>query len=78
MTAKKLFETLGYKQTKNDDNLIEYIAHNRDNGLVYIRFDILLKGYEVGYFNGYIPITTITSITEHNAITKQMKELGWI
>ena len=78
MTAKKLFETLGYVQTMNSEYFIEYVADNGGNDYVYIRFDFYSKGYEVGYFDGYISTAMITSINEHKAITQQMKELGWI
>ena len=78
MTAKKLFEMLDYKQTINSDYLIEYIADKGGNDFVYIRFYFLSKGYEVGYFDGYIYTAMETSIKEHEAITQQMKELGWI
>lgn len=78
MTAKEMFEALGYKQTINIDYLIEYRADKGDNTFVYICFAFLLKAYEVGYFDGYISTARITSIQEHKAITKQMKELGWI
>ena len=78
MTAKELFESLGYKQTINSDYLIEYIGANENNDRVYIRFYFLSKGYEVGYFDGYISTAMETSIKEHKAITQQMKELGWI
>ncbi len=78
MTAKEMFESLGYKQTINSDYLIEYTADNGGNDFVYIRFYFSSKGYEVGYFDGYISTAMETSIKEHEAITKQMKELGWI
>ena len=79
MTAKELFESLGYKQIATYYNLIEYIDDKEGSDYVYIIFDLSLKVYEVGYFDGYkttVPITT--SIKEHKAITQQMKELGWI
>jgi hypothetical protein len=79
MTAKEMFEELGYEQTINSDYLIEYVAHNRVNGFVYISFDFLSKGYELGFSDDYgqsRPI--ITTIKEHEAITQQLKELSWI
>ena len=78
MTAKEMFEKLGYVQTINSDYLIEYVGDNEDNESVYIRFYFLSKEYEVGYFDGYISTAMPTSIEEHKAITQQMKELGWI
>lgn len=80
MTAKELFETLGYKQTINNDGLIEYIDDSHGGtDYVYIRFELSWKAYEVGYYDGNKTKSPMaTSIKEHKAITKQMKELGWI
>ena len=82
MTAKELFESLGYKQTTNDDSLIEYRGVNYgDGGYIYITFYLGWQEYEVGYANIYqINIEKVVPLTskEHEAITKQMKELGWI
>jgi hypothetical protein len=78
MTAKEMFESLGYKQTINSDYLIEYVGDNEDNEFVYIRFYFLSEEYAVGYFDGYIPAAMPTTIKEHEAITQQLKELCWI
>src|SRR5690554_3033001 len=50
MTAKEMFETLGYKQTTNSDNFIEYIDDSYENG------DFKYKIYN--------PRTKIISFTE--------------
>lgn len=82
MTAKEMFEWLGYKQTINRDDLIKYIDDSHGDGdYAYVSFNRKWKEYEVGYYDGYETKTehpTSVSITEHEAITKQMKELGWI
>lgn len=82
MTAKELFESLGYKQTTNDDSLIEYKGINDVDGFYkYIIFYLGWKEYEVGYSNIYQVNTDrlgYVRINEHEAITRQMKELGWI
>ena len=79
MTAKQLFGTLGYKQTINNDSFIEYKEDTDDSEYVYIRFELCWKAYEVGYFDGNEKSRAIiTTLTEHEAIIKQMKELGWI
>ena len=83
MTAKEMFEKLGYVQTIKNDNLIEYTDHSHgDGGYMYVRFYLISwKSYTVGYYDSYVTTTkeaTLVSIKEHEAITKQMKELGWI
>lgn len=82
MTAKEMFKALGYEQTTNSNNLIEYKNDRHGDGdYAYIVFNRMWKEYEVGYFDDYETKTkepTKVSIKEHEAITKQMKELGWI
>ena len=82
MTAKEMFEVLGYEQTINSDNLIEYKDDSYGYGdYKYVVFHHFWKEYLVGYYDGYETKTrprSKVSIEEHEAITKQMKELGWI
>ena len=82
MTAKELFESFGYKQTTNNDNLIAYKGPDDAAGYYkYIIFYHTYKEYEVDYSNIYQVLThrlVYITINEHEAITKQMKELGWI
>ena len=84
MTAKEMFEALGYKQTRNDNVLIEYIDDSYGYGdYKYVWFYHMWQEYIVGYYdNDPYGIKTRprykVSIEEHEAITKQMKELGWI
>ena len=82
MTAKKMFEALGYEQVINNGNLIAYKDDSHGDGdYAYISFIHMWKEYEVGYYDGYETKTREpmrVSRTEHEAITKQMKELGWI
>jgi hypothetical protein len=82
MKAKEMFEALGYEQTTNSNILIEYRDDSHGDGdYKYINFNHLWKSYVVGYYDGYETKTNQpieVSIKEHEAITKQMKELGWI
>ena len=82
MTAKEMFKALGYGQVTNNDNFIEYMDDSHGDGdYTYITFRRMWKEYEVGYYDGYETKTREpmkVSIKEHEAITKQMKELGWI
>ena len=82
MTAKELFESFGFKQTTNNDNLIVYRGdYDVDGFYKYIIFYRAYKEYEVGYGNIYQVHTDrigYVTLDEYKAITKQMKELGWI
>ena len=82
MTAKEMFEALDYELIINRGSVIEYIDDSHGDGdYVYVRFYPMYKEYEIGYFDGYetkTKVATGVSIKEHEAITKQMKELGWI
>ena len=82
MTVKELFESFGYKQTTNTDNLIEYSGYTLENGdYLYITFYRKWKYYEVGYSNIHHNKTersVFLTIKEHEIITQQMKELGCI
>lgn len=81
MTAKEMFEALGYKQVLNNDKFIEYRDDSHGDGdYKYIYFIHLWKSYVVGYFewcNRNVRPTKVY-IEEYEAITKQMKELGWL
>lgn len=78
MTAREMFEKLGYKQTKNNDSFIEY---QRDDGdqhaeitfsLKYKKFRAIYGRYEFGMTFHYV------TPDELKAIVCQAKELGWI
>lgn len=78
MSAKEMFEKLGFEQTENDDNFIEY---QRDDGDQHAEITFSLKDktfraiygrYEFGMTFHYV------TSDELKAINKQVKELGWI
>ena len=83
MTAKEMFKKLGYEQVQNDNGFITYKddEHNKheDGDYKYVSFNHLYNEYEVGYYNGYelTEYAVVVSIKEHEAITQQLKELGW-
>lgn len=82
MTAQEMFEKLGYKQVRNDNVFIEYQDDSHGDGdYKYIRFGLFWKEYTVGYYDAVetkIKKAIRVFIEEHEAITKQMQELGWI
>lgn len=88
MTAKEMFEALGYKEVIKPSGLIENLGfieyiydYHGDGDFKFITFNSLWKEYAVGYYDGYetkTELATKVTIKEHEAITKQMKELGWV
>lgn len=79
MTAKELFEELGFEMCVNKNRFIIYaIKHEKnasDNDPFnwdYVRFDIEDKTYYVDIMIGEVDCKL------HNAIHKQCQELGWL
>lgn len=84
-TAKEMFEKLGYflyqkRNCKNEIYAYEYEMESADGSKVYaIRFWLTEKQYTVyKYFRDRAMWSRNISIGEHQAITQQVKELGWI
>ena len=81
MTAKDMFEALGWKLgklTKNDRDDILYYRKKEGSAEYDLIFYFDDKTYVVeGYVKGYT-IRYNLDAQEHLAITQQMKELGWI
>jgi hypothetical protein len=83
MTAQQLFEQLGYIKTENEAFIQYKFEQTWDQELkvikrIYLTFD-KLKGYYYfeGVDSGKAAIPKINAGL-HYAITKQLKELGWI
>lgn len=78
MSAKEMFEELGYKHEHKLQNLIEYYTETRDLGKEKrwekISFDLSNKTYYKSYEKG---IAGYITIWEQQAINKQIEELGW-
>lgn len=67
MTAKEMFEKLGFKETAISIDKIEYIYDTFDEGEIFVTF------YDFQYTsNSWVDKEL------HQAITQQMKELGWL
>ncbi len=78
MTAEEMFEELGFEQTRNDDNYIEYVR-NGLGGYISILFSLRWKSIKSTY--GYQARgTNYHEIPpdELKAIIQQAKELGWL
>ncbi len=69
MTAKEMFEKLGYKYFREARNRFGYKTMVGETRPCEILFDTDTKTYHCNL---------MITIQEHQAITQQMKELGWI
>jgi hypothetical protein len=80
MTAKEMFEELGYEQNKNERGLYYYrLIHNNyllsePNAEKSIRFDFEKKKCFVNYSHNH---TFGINARLSKAIQKQIEELGW-
>ena len=78
MTAEGMFKGLGYHQ-KITDVSIEYYKVLNKYFTTGISFAIHLKYFINWQFNkDNKEFPSLINIEEHKAITKQMKELGWL
>ena len=90
MSAKEMFEELGFKEYSNDNITISYkYKANRENTNYMIVFYFSNNTYQVftqSYSSRllkekkYLPIYEPYRINKklHDAITKQLEELGWL
>lgn len=91
MTAKDMFEKLGYEQKENSDEGIQYIQRDKDSemqriGMISTRCIEFYKSHkEIVFYTTYEHRNGKTSasdcgilnIEEFNAVQKQVLELGW-
>lgn len=75
MSAKEMFEKLGYKETENDIYFLKYYKPYRLQHDKEIKFHKLDKTFTVKDDNG-INYKWI-DMEELKAINKQIEELGW-
>ena len=78
MTAKEMFESLGFEDTNSDESTINYVIKN---GCIqgYVRFYVLDKEYTVwttDVCNKYLRYAPVP-VEWHMAIHQQLIELGW-
>lgn len=74
MTAKKMFEKIGYKQRTNSDNWVIYTLCYGDDIRFELRFN--KKRQEIEIWSKHIIDATLDAY-EVKAIYKQIKELKW-
>lgn len=80
MSAKEMFEKLGFMSQLNNEHSLSYDAYDTESGwLRTVIFDLKNKTYEIHRTNIYFDIET--KYTKHKylnkAINKQVEELHW-
>ena len=80
MTAKRMFEKLGYELT-TDDQYCKLYNRVNDKYSINISFEKQDKAFVKFYYEegGYLrDYTEIIDMKEFKAIQKELKELGWL
>ena len=80
MTAREMFEELGYEQTHNNDSFIIYQKNVELANIWFIFNKTIGYFHKVSYIGGNYLIDTYLDIykNEVKALVKQLEELGWI
>ena len=73
MTAKKMFESLGYKLIRSDNCFISY-EKNKIDALIRIVFVMKDKKF----YSEYNVVAHDITMDELKAVNKQIEELGWL
>ena len=74
MTAKEMFEELGYEENPNREDQIRYTMRNEVGIIVEIAFDFYKKYFIKQDDND---LAYYILFDEFKAIQKQIEELGW-
>lgn len=72
MTAQEMFEAMGYKRTRNDEEI--WFENEYYNVVFYIKEN----KYELDFYDRVCDKALFVSVEIHKAIHQQMKELGWL
>ena len=76
MSAKEMFEELGFVQLRTDDEEYNEFYTLYAKNFIKIEFSKVCKNY-IAWDSGQMEIVKI-SFELHKAIHRQLKELGWI
>lgn len=74
MTAKEMFEKLGYVKTYHDEYEIVYSLYIGNEKVAEIEFDLSVQTF----YCSYDKIIMEVSMNVLKAINQQVKELGWL
>lgn len=75
MTANEMFEKLGYEER---DGYEDRIVYRSTDGSILIVFELSIKEFNIAAYANWNWVAKNISIEEYQAITQQLKELGWI
>ena len=75
MSAKEMFEKLGYKENNDRENCLRYTKKGFVGQIIEIR--IYLDNYKAFIKEGEDDIAYLITMPELQAINKQVEELGW-
>lgn len=79
MTAKEMFEKLGFEQTLNDSDFIFYEKVEAESCHTRFMFALESRSFEaIFYVDGYGGGGYFIELDEFKVILKQMEELGWV
>lgn len=77
MTAKEMFEKLGYKYIEHVEKLYGDIQYNKQFEFAEITIYFNNKNKEVEFSSDVVDIVINIDLEELKAINKQIEELGW-
>lgn len=72
MTAKEMFEELGYKLEQDNGKIIRYTLK------IFAGTEVVFDVYRKHYYVSVIGRSLYVDVNLHNAIHQQLKELEWI
>lgn len=76
MSAREMFEKLGYKQVENNANYIGYKYEFSDGSSIYSTIRFYLPQQEIEFYYNDDILNSI-GVEELKAINKQIEELHW-
>lgn len=74
MSAKEMFEKLGFEEPYHDDREIIYYRCNSNTKIAEIEFDL----YDKTFYCDYLDEAMEVDMETLKAINQQCHELGWI
>jgi len=78
MTAKAMFEKLGWKIINAEDDDTIYYKKVKGQAVYYLEFHLDFASYYTYGVAKDHEINNSLNVDEHLAITQQLKELGWL
>lgn len=75
MSAKEMFDFLGYTITTDDYDMLVYTYKMQNDLYLKIKFNLLDKMIQI-YYNH--EMANCLNVDDINAINKQVEELGWL